>query len=114
MAEPRDVARETWLMLSALKKHDSTATMATCLHWLEHHEAGTPDVPLFLERIRDDARFWALCAHSFELEAYAAACISEMDDAAMLDKQVRRLAGQAFRLMDPVTKEKFKEWVAQQ
>jgi hypothetical protein len=104
-------ASHLWRSLSACRELNADVTIATVTHWLEYHGAGSPDVPLMQERVRDDAKFWASCAQQFELEAYLAASLMELNRSPLSIRAAKRLAALAFKAMDAETQEQFKEWV---
>lgn len=100
-----------WEGLNDCAALDKRIAVATVSHWLEHHGAGYPDVPLIEEKVRDDARFWASCAQQHELEAYVAAGIAEMENAPMTEKQLRRLLAVAYRRLSPEGRIAAKKWM---
>lgn len=99
--------------LHALSNEDQDAVAAVCIAYLEGVGADNPEVPLFLERVRDDARFWSSCAHQVELEAYMVASVDALAGSSLTHKQIKRLAAMSFNRMDADTKTKFKEWINQ-
>jgi hypothetical protein len=103
-----------WRALGACMRRDAKLTIATLTHFLEYHSAGYPDVPLMLERVRDDAKMWALAATTVEMEAYIAAAIMELEVSPLTDKAAKRIAVLAFKTMNAETRSKFKGWVATQ
>lgn len=100
-----------WSGLNDCKNLNGNLTISTVTHWLEFHGAGYPDVPFMQERVRDDAKLWASCSHQFELEAYLAASLVELEKSGLTDRAAKRLAALAFKSMSPETKLKFKEWI---
>jgi len=101
-----------WSGLSDCRNLDHALTVATVTHWLEHHGAGLPDVPLMRERLRDDAKLWAVSASTEELEAYVAAAVVALEGAPITGKAAKRLAASAWRNMSAEDKHKFKEWIS--
>lgn len=108
-----DRAGALWQGLNDCRALDDDLTVTTVTHWLEYHGAGYPDVALFQEKIRDDARFWAASAHQAELEAYMAAAIAELEASSLTRKAMKRLAALAWRRMAAEDKAKFKEWIGE-
>lgn len=108
-----DRAGFLWRGLNACAALDSDITLRTVTHWLEYHGAGSPDVPLMHERIRDDAKMWATSAQQAELEAYVAAAVMELERSPLTIKAAKRIAALGFKAMDAETKDKFKAWVDQ-
>lgn len=106
-----DMANEMWRGLSSCIRADRSVALTTVSHWLEHHGAGYPEVPFLPEKIRDDARFWSLCAVQHELEAYIAAAITALDRSELTDRQSKRLAAASWKQMTPTSKEAFREWI---
>ncbi len=104
-------AEHLWRALNACASLDKDLTITTVTHWLEYHGAGSPDVPLMHERVRDDARLWATSANQTELEAYIAAAVMELEASPITGKAAKRLAALGFKSMDAETKGKFKDWV---
>lgn len=104
-------ASHLWRALSACRELSGELTIATVTHWLEYHGAGSPDVPLMHERVRDDARLWASSAHQSELEAYLAACVMELEKSPLTNRAAKRLAAMGFKQMGAEDQEKFKAWV---
>ncbi len=100
-----------WRSLSKCAGIDVGGVMATVTHWLEYHSAGSPDVPLMRERVRDDANLWAMAASQEELEAYVSAAIMELGKSPITNKAAKRLSFLSVGHMDSDTKEKFKEWM---
>jgi len=103
-------AEHLWRALNACRGLDPELTITTVTHWLEHHGAGYPDVPLMQERVRDDAKTWAMSASQAELEAYVAAAIHELGSAPITGKAVKRLAAFGFQKMHSEDQEKFLFW----
>ena len=103
-----------WRLLSACAGLDRDVTIATVTHWLEYHGAGFPDVALFQERIRDDAKLWAASASQQELEAYLAAAVLEMERSPITDRAAKRLAALGVKHMSAESLLKFREWVRSQ
>lgn len=103
-----------WRALGGCMRRDAKLTVTTLTHFLEEHGSGYPDVPLMQERVREDAKLWALSASTVELEAYIAAAILEMEISPLTDRAAKRMAALGFKVMNPETKEKFKGWVATQ
>lgn len=100
-----------WRGLSACAGMDRELTITTVTHWLEHHGAGSPDVPLMQERVRDDAKLWAAAASQAELEAYVAAAVIELERAPITARAMKRLAAMAWRNMASEDRAKFREWI---
>lgn len=103
-----DVAKT---VIDVLANQDKDAVAAICLCFLEENSAGYPEIPLFQEQSRADARFWADTAHQAELEAYMVASIDALATSSLTHKQIKRLAAMAFNRMDADTKTAFKEWI---
>ena len=108
---PDERAGALWTGLNDCMAQDRGITMQTVTHWLEHHGAGFPDVPLMQERIREDASLWAASASQVELETYAAAAIMEMEKTPILNRAAKRLAALSYRAMNVVDQDKFKKWI---
>lgn len=104
-------AEHLWRALNAWRGLDPELTITTVTHWLEHHGAGYPDVPLMQERIRDDAKTWAMSASQAELEAYVAAAVIELDRAPITGKAAKRLAALAWGRMDAEARAGFRNWI---
>lgn len=100
-----------WRGLNACRGLDSELTIRTVTHWLEYHGAGSPDVPLMQERVRDDAKHWASSAQQAELEAYLAACVMILEKSPLTQRAAKRIAVVGFKAMDAETRERFKAWV---
>jgi len=103
-----------WRALSSCAGLDRDLTIATVTHWLEYHGAGSPDVPLMQERVRDDAKLWASSAHQAELEAYVAAAVMELEKSPITGKAAKRLAALAWKRMDAEDRSKFRDWIGKQ
>lgn len=99
-----------WRGLNACAGLNPGLTSTVVTHWIEHHGAGVPDVPLMQDGIRDDAKLWAASAHQAELEVYLAACVMELERSPLTDRAIKRIAAWAFRAMDTETRHKFREW----
>ena len=110
----QDAAYMLWSGLDDCLAINRGTTITTVTHWIENRGAGYPDVPLMMERTRDDATFWASCAHQFELEAYVAAGVMQLENSPITGKAAKRLAAMGFKAMDTETRESFKKWVAKQ
>lgn len=110
MTDP-ERAEHLWRALSACASLDRDITIATVTHWLEHHGAGSPDVPLMQERIRDDAKLWAAAATQAEMEAYVAAAVLEMERSAITNRAAKRLAALGFKSMTSEDRASFRNWV---
>lgn len=104
-------AGHLWYGLNDCRAIDPDITVATVTHWLEYHGAGMPDPSYMNERLREDAKTWALCAHQHELEAYLAAAIMELERTPLTDRAAKRLAALAYRAMNSEDQAKFREWV---
>lgn len=100
-----------WRGLNACAALNKEITLRTVTHWLEYHGAGSPDVPLMQDRVRDDAKLWATSAQQAELEAYLAACVMELEKSPLTQRAAKRIAALGFKAMDAETKERFKAWV---
>lgn len=85
--------------------------LSTVSHWIESRGSGVPDVPLLQEKIRSDALFWASGASQFELEAYLAASVMELERSPISVRAVKRLAALAWKNMGAEDRAKFKEWI---
>ena len=103
-----------WHGLNDCRNSDPDTAIATVTHWLEYHGAGYPDVQLMIERVRDDARFWAASASQAELEAYLSAAIMELDLSPLTERAAKRLTALGFKNMTAGDREKFKRWVDSQ
>ena len=103
-----------WRALTAWLRVDRETTLATVTHWLEYHGAGLPDVPLMQDRVRDDAKIWAASASQFELEAYMAAAVMQLERSPLTDRASKRITAMGFKNMSAESCSKFKEWVGQQ
>jgi len=104
-------AEHLWRALSACAGLDREITIATVTHWLEYHGAGSPDVPLMQERIRDDAKLWATSATQAELEAYVAAAVMEMERSPVTTRAAKRLTALGYKTMSPEDRVKFQDWI---
>lgn len=109
-----DRAEHLWRALNACAGLDKELTIRTVTHWLEHHGAGSPDVPLMQERIRDDAKLWVASASQAELEIYLAAAVIELERAPITVKAMKRLAALAWRNMPAEDRSKFRDWIGQE
>lgn len=107
-------AAHLWRALNSCAGLDHVLTVATVTHWLEHHGAGSPDVPLMQERVRDDAKLWAAAATQAELEAYVAAAVMELEASMITGKAAKRLAALAWKRMDAEDRSRFKDWIGRQ
>ena len=94
-----DRAGYLWRGLNTCMALDKDLTIATVTHWLEYHGAGSPDVPLMQERVRDDARYWAMAATQPELEAYVSAAVIELENSPVTARATKRLAAWAWKNM---------------
>lgn len=112
--DPFPVALMTLRGLMNLATHDRDAVASVCIAYLETIGAGHPDTPLFMEKVRNDAGFWAASAHTAELEAYITAATGELEASPLHTKQIKRIAAMIFGRMDEDTKGAFKAWVAKQ
>ena len=106
-----DRAEHLWRALNACRGLDHELTIRTVTHWLEHHGAGSPDVPLMQERVRDDAKSWAIAASQAELEAYVAAAVIELEKAPITGKAAKRLAALGYKRMGAEDRVGFLKWV---
>lgn len=109
-----DRAEHLWRALNACRGLDPALTITTVTHWLEHHGAGSPDVPLMQERVRDDAKSWALAASQAELEAYVAAAVIELEKAPITGKAAKRLAALGWKRMGAEDRAAFRDWIGKQ
>lgn len=100
-----------WRGLNACAGLDRELTITTVTHWLEHHGAGSPDVPLMQERVRDDAKLWVSSASQAELEIYLSAAVIELEKAPITAKAMKRLAAMAWKNMTAEDRAKFREWI---
>lgn len=103
-----------WQGLNDCAQDDKEAAVTTVTHWLEHHGAGYPDVPLMQERARDDAIFWADCAHQFELEAYLSAILKTLPSSPITKRCIKKLAAMSWQRMDDEDRAAFKAWIERQ
>lgn len=99
-----------WTRLNDLLSIDRDLTLKVVSVWLEHHGAGSPDVSFMQERVRDDAKFWALAAQPYELEAYIAAGVVELEHSPIATRALKRLAAMAYKGMDAASRLAFLEW----
>ena len=102
-----------WRGLNSCMSLNREVTLGTVTHWLEYHGAGSPDVPLIQERVRDDAQNWAAYATQPELEAYMVAALLELEKSSLTNKAAKRLGAAAFKGMDLVARDAFTAWVGQ-
>ncbi len=109
--QDEDRAEHLWRALNSCLGMNRDVTLATVTHWLEHHGAGFPDVPLMQEQIRADAKLWATSASQAELESYAAAAIMELEKSPITGKAAKRMTALGFKKMDPEQRIAFKNWV---
>ena len=101
-----------WRQLNMHMADDRTITAATVTHWLEYHGAGSPDVPLMRERVRDDAQLWSTAASVPELEAYVAAGVIALEkNMGLTDNAAKRLAALGWQNMQPDSRARFKAWI---
>lgn len=107
-------ARMAGNYLHRLSKIDRHGTAVGALAFLEQAGAGLPDVPLFPEKVRQDAQMWADCADPAELEAYLVAVVAALQDSPLLNKQVKRLAALSFGRMNEQDRQAFLNWSKQQ
>ncbi len=107
-------AEHLWRALNACRGLDAELTITTVTHWLEHHGAGYPDVPLMQERIRDDAKTWAMSASQAELEAYVAAAVIELEQAPITGKAAKRLMALGWKRMGAEDRAAFLNWTGSQ
>jgi hypothetical protein len=63
------------------------------------------------ERVRDDAKTWAMSASQAELEAYVAAAAIELERAPITGKAAKRLAALAWGRMDAEARAGFRNWI---
>jgi hypothetical protein len=106
-------AEHLWRGLNTCAGLDRALTITTVTHWLEHHGAGSPDVPLMQERVRDDAKLWAMSASQAELEAYVAAAVMELEKAPITGKAMKRLAALAWKGMNAEARTGFRNWIGE-
>lgn len=107
-------AEHLWRALNACLGLDRELTITTVTHWLEYHGAGSPDVPLMQERIRDDAKLWAASASQAELEAYTAAAVMELEKSPITGKAAKRLAALSWKRMSAEDRSRFRDWIGKQ
>lgn len=110
MNEDQRKAETLWKGLNELLSQDRDLTLKTVSTWLEHHGAGSPDVAFLQERVRDDAKLWAMAAQPYELEAYVAAGVVELERSPIANRALKRLAALAYRGMDASSQMAFLEW----
>lgn len=91
-------------------RFDGMGAMIAAARFIDEYSAGYPDMPLFAEKVRFEATYWADTAAPHELEAYTVAAIGALADSPLLDRQLRKLAALAYGRMSPETKAKFLEW----
>jgi hypothetical protein len=103
-----------WRGLNQCIAMNRETTIATVTHWLEYHGAGSPDVPLIKERVRDDAQNWASYATQPELESYMVAALLELEKSGLTNKAAKRLGAAAFNGMDLPSRDAFAKWVGKQ
>lgn len=108
--EQQDIARMAGTCLLDLSRQDKQAASIGAMAFLDQVGAGMPDVPLFQERVREDAKTWAECAHPAEIEAYLVAAIGAAQDSPLLNKQLKRLAALTFHRMDESDRDAFLKW----
>lgn len=97
-------------LLDASKASNRGATIAA-LAFLDSHSAGQPDVNVYLDRVRDDAQFWAWTAHQAELEVYLVAAMMALDDGPILKRAAKRLTALGWQKMDASDRAAFLAWV---
>lgn len=105
------IAEQVWSCLNIYSREDRDMTVAMATAWLDQNGAGHPDVPLFQEKVRSDALFWAEVASPGELEAYVVAGIDRMKGTVFGGRQMKRLAGTVWRRMSPGERAEFMEWI---
>lgn len=109
-----DRAEYLWRALSACVALDRELTVATVTHWLEHHGAGLPDVPLMQERVREDATMWAASASQEELLSYFAAAVLELERSPVTERGAKRMAALGYKNMSDEAKAGFRAWLEKQ
>jgi len=92
---------------------NSELTIATIWSFLEDNTTRLPNAPLFPERIRDDAKFWASLAGPHELEAYLVASTAALETSPLPEKQLKRLAAMCWRRMCGDSRAAYKKWISQ-
>lgn len=106
------VGRQMFKGLNDIYRGDKELCIGTVSAFLDYHQAGCPEVPLFLEQVRVDAKLWADCASQHELEAYAFAAIDALDKSNVSwEKQTKRLAAMSWRRLTASGKAAFKNWI---
>ena len=105
------LAEHIWSGLNINLRFDKTLTIETVTHWLEFHGAGSPDVPLMQERVRDDASVWSASASHAELETYVAAGIMALDRSALTERAAKRLTALGWKNMSAESQTAFKAWI---
>ncbi len=106
-----DIANQLWACLNVFLREDRDTAIAVAAAWVEANGSGHPDVPLFQEKVRSDALFWAEAASPPEVEAYVVAGIDRMKNTAFGGRQMKRMAGTIWRRMSPKERAEFQEWI---
>jgi len=109
-----EIAETVYRLLDSAKRHSGPWAAVAATHWLDRNGAGCPDVPLMAEKVRDDAAFWASCAHQAELEAYAVASISALEKTVITENAAKRLAALGYRSLTPDQRQAFIKWAEKQ
>jgi hypothetical protein len=96
---------------AAIDKRDAVCTVTA---WLEHHGAGYPDVPLFAEKVRGEAAFWADLATPDELASYYLAAAKALKTTPLTAKQTKLMLVECFKKLSTEDKEGFMQWAKTQ
>lgn len=103
-----------WHGLNDCARIDKRDAVVTVSHWLEHHGAGYPDVPLFAEKVRNDASFWASLAAPDELAAYYLAAANMLGVTPLTTKQTKLMLVECLKRLSTEDKKGFMEWAKTQ
>jgi hypothetical protein len=114
MQSEGEIAETVCKLLDSAKRHSGPWAAVAATHWLDRNGAGCPDVPLMAEKVREDAAFWASCAHQAELEAYAVASITALEKTVVTENAAKRLAATAYKTLTPESRLAFIKWAEKQ
>lgn len=101
------VAERLGVIVYRFDKIDHATTVAMLAALLDDLGAGSPSVPLLMDRVRDDAQFWAECATPIEVEAYTAAGLQAISRGAFCIAARKRLLIALWNSMTPADKRSF-------
>lgn len=108
------LAAKIWHALNAAYRIDRDAAIKTACHWLDYWGAQSPQVSLFQDRVRDDARFWADCATDIEVEAYLVAALHRVEREGLAERATKRLAAASYARLSSDARTAFLAWAKKQ